>query len=128
MKNKVIAGTLVTLFSIFWFASSSFAWYEVENQNKTTSTYEYVVDKIDNTLDSVKSFILPSASADNGITYSGWVVTFTSETNKAIEKWVQNALSNGWAGFLLLLPYIWTFLWVTMVIWVITFLIIRRRS
>ena len=123
MKNKVIAGTLVTLFSVFWFTSSSFASYQVENQNESTSTYEYVVDKLDNTLDSVKSFIIPSASASiSWITYNDWVVTFNSATDAAINKGMSNALGNLWAWFLLILPYLWTALWIMLVIWVIMML------
>lgn len=72
------------------------------------------------------SFIAPASA--NGITYSGWVVTFTEVSTTAVNVGIANALWNLWAWFLFILPYLGVALWVVLVIWVVMMLVKRGRS
>jgi len=62
------------------------------------------------------------------ITYSWGLVTFEEADKWVLDKWVGNTISNLWAGFKFVLPYIWTFVGVSLVIWGVYFLVRRARS
>ena len=67
--------------------------------------------KIKNTLNKVKDFLIAWAvsASTMAITYSWWLVTFESADNVVVDKWVSNALSNFWAWLTFVLPYLWVF-------------------
>lgn len=63
------------------------------------------------------------------LTYSsGWLVTFDASDAVVVDTGISNALTNMWAGFLFILPYLGVALWVMIVIGVIMFIAKRARS
>jgi len=70
--------------------------------------------------------VAPLAAATVGLTSSGWVITFEQADKDAIGEGFTNALSNLWAGFTAVLPYIGMAVWVILVIGLAFKLIFKR--
>ncbi len=70
---------------------------------------------------TISAFVLGLYTS--ALTYTGGKVTFDASDNTVVDTWVDNALSNLWAGFLFVLPYLGVALWIMIVIGVIMLLV-----
>lgn len=52
----------------------------------------------------------------SAITYSGGLVTFDASDEAVVDTWISNALNNFWAWVTFVLPYVWVFAWVLLLV------------
>lgn len=87
-----------------------------------------MLNKLKENTNKITAVIVPSAVAilTTWLTSTGGVIEFEAADKDAIGEWFTNALSNIWAWFTVILPYIGMAVWVMLVIWTVYKLIFKR--